>query len=267
MRSFRAIALAGIVAGGLIGPALALDPQPRPSSPLAMPSPAEAFRKGAQALRAGDMRTGVTALEYAAEQGQIGAQWKLGRMYAEGDQIPKDDVRAFNYFSRIANSHAEDSPDAPQSRFVANAFVALGNYYLEGIPNSPIKVDPSRAREMFWYAASYFRDRDAQYNLGRMYLDGNGTGRDPRQAMRWLNASAEKGQNQAQATLGHLLFKGEQVPRQAARGLMWLILAKDGAASEKWIADVYEAAIRQASDDERQLARVYLERYMKDRRE
>ncbi|BAT60335.1 Sel1 repeat protein [Variibacter gotjawalensis] len=267
MRIFSPIALAAVIGAALVAPAMALDPA-RPQSPaLAMPSPTEAFRKGAQALRAGDMRTGVTALEYAAEQGQIGAQWKLGRMYQDGDQIPKDDIRAFNYFSRIANSHAEDSPDSPQSRFVANAFVALGNYYLEGIPNSPVKADSSRAREMFWYAASYFRDRDAQYNLGRIYLEGNGAQRDPRQAIRWLNAAAEKGQNQAQATLGHLLFKGEQVPRQAARGLMWLILAKDGANADRWVTDLYEAAVRQASDDERQLARVYLERYMKDRRE
>ena len=55
-------------------------------------------------------------------------------MYANGDGVTQDDLRAFEYFSRIANAHAEDSPSAPQSAIVANAFVALGRYYLNGIP-------------------------------------------------------------------------------------------------------------------------------------
>ena len=93
-------------------------------------------------------------------------------MYADGNGVTQDDLRAFEYFSRIANAHAEDSPSAPQAAIVANAFVALGRYYLNGIPNSKIKSDPERAREMFSYAASYFGNADAQYDLARLYLDG-----------------------------------------------------------------------------------------------
>ena len=33
-----------------------------------------------------------------------------------------------------------------------------------------------RAHDMFYYAASYYGDRDAQYRLGCMYLDGQGVG-------------------------------------------------------------------------------------------
>src|SRR5580700_7478619 len=50
------------------------------------------------------------SLQYAAEGGHPIAQWKLGRMYADGDGVAQDDLRAFEYFSRIANAHAEDSP-------------------------------------------------------------------------------------------------------------------------------------------------------------
>ncbi len=233
------------------------------------PTPLQAFREGAQALRAGHMARAVTALQYAADQGHTAAQWKLGRMYAEGEGVKQDDLRAFEYFSRIANAHADDSPETPQSRFVASAFVALGQYYLDGIPNSTVKANPRRAREMFAYAASYFGDPDAQYNLARLYLDGAGSPKDPRQAARWLGLAAHKGQYQAQALLGHMLFKGEYVPRQAARGLMWLTLARDGAgvSGEKWIAEMYDAAFKLATEDERSLALVYLERWMKSRRE
>jgi hypothetical protein len=121
---------------------------------------------------------------------------------------------------------------------------------------------------MFNYAASYFGDPDAQYHLGRMYLDGANGSKDPRQAARWLQLAATKGQYQAQAVLGSMLFKGQALPRQAARGLMWLTLARDAAGSqETWITDLHAAAFKQASDDERALALVYLERWLKGKRD
>jgi hypothetical protein len=97
----------------------------------------------------------LSALQNAADDGDLIAQWKLGRMYADGDGVAQDDLHAFEYFRRIADTHAEDSPSAPQAAIVANAFVALGRYYLSGIPNSSIKADPEWAREMFSYAASH----------------------------------------------------------------------------------------------------------------
>ena len=64
-----------------------------------------------------------------------------------------------------------------------------------------------------------------------------------------------------------MLFKGELVPRQAARGLMWLTLASDAAGpQDKWIRDLHEAAFKQATDDERSLALLYLERRIKGAR-
>ncbi len=98
-------------------------------------TPMEAFRYGTQALKTGETAKAVVSLEYAAQNGHAMAQWKLGRMYAEGEGVIRNDLRAFEYFRRIADGHADDSPGTPQARFVANAFVALGHYYLDGIPN------------------------------------------------------------------------------------------------------------------------------------
>lgn len=208
----------------------------------------------------------LTALQYAAEGGHPIAQWKLGRMYASGDGVARDDLRAFDYFSRIANSHAEDSPAAPQAQVVANAFLALGRYYREGIPNSRVKPDRERAREMFAYAASYFGNPDAQYNLARMYLDGNQ--RDAKYAARWLGLAAQKGQLQAQVLLGQMLFNGDVLQRQAARGLMWLTLAKENAGpDEDWVQDAYETALKRASEDDRALAVRMAERWGQGRRD
>jgi uncharacterized protein len=238
---------------------------PQPQAPL---TSFQAFESGTRALRAGDTNAGLSALEYAAANGHPVAAWKLGRMYADGDGVKQSDLRAFEYFRAIADAHADEVPGTAQARFVANAFVALGSYYLDGIAQSPVKPDARRARDIFAYAASYFGDPDAQYHLGRMYLDGAGGIREPKQAARWLWLAAGKGQYQAQAVLGAMLFKGEYVARQAPRGLMWLTLARDAASpQESWIADLYAAALKQASEDERAIALVYLERWLRGRRD
>jgi exopolysaccharide production negative regulator len=257
---------AGSGRGLLIQPAMAFDGTATPST--ASLTPSQGLRDGTapqtpdEAAKAKEF----SALQYAAEQGGTAAQWKLGRMYADGKGVPQDDMRAFDYFSKIANTHAEEPPGSPQAHIVANAFVALGRYYLTGIPNSDIKSDSSRARQMFAYAASYFGDADAQYELGRLYLDGNPG--DVHEAARWFLLAATKGQCHAEAALGDILFHGQYVPRQAARGLMWLTLGRDCAGpDETWVNALYDDAFRHASDDERAMALVYLKDWMRRRQD
>jgi uncharacterized protein len=203
------------------------------------------------------------SLEAAARSGDVEATWKLGRMYADGDGVTQSDPRAFEYFRMLADSHGDETPGTGPAVFVAKAFVALGGYYLTGIPNSDVKPDPVHAHDMFNYAASYFGDPDAQYHLGRMYLDGQGVGKNTKQGLRWLSLAADKGQYQAQAVLGALLFTGQSVPRDGARGLMWLTLARDAATQgETWITDQYIAAWKQATETERRTAPGYLEKWI-----
>jgi uncharacterized protein len=270
MRIRKFLLMTLLIGTGLAMPVFALDgSQPVPAMASMPVSAMEAFRSGAHLLKAGDTAKALYSLEYAAANGNPFAQWKLGRMYAEGEGVAHDDLKAFDYFRGIADNHADDNPDAPEARLVANAFVALGQYYLEGIPDSSVKPDPERARRMFAYAASYFRDPDAQYHLARLYWDGVGVPRDARQAARWFGLSAQKGQSSAQAMLGSMLFSGDHLPRQAARGLMWLTLAKDSARAgeQPWITRLYENAFNQATEDERTLALVYLKRWLQTRRE
>jgi uncharacterized protein len=261
----------GLSIGGDRGPklgltiesAFAFDGSTTPST--ASLNPGDGLRGAARPPESPEKSKELTALEYAADQGQPAAQWKLGRMYADGDGVQQDELRAFNYFSAIANTHPDESPGTPQAHFVANAFVALGHYYLTGIPNSHITPDRARASEMFNYAATFFGDAEAQYELGRLYLDG--TPSDPHEAARWFQLAATKGHCRAQAVLGDILFRGQYVPRQAARGLMWLTLSKDCAGpDEAWVKPLYDNAFHRASDDERAMALVYLEDWLRGRR-
>ena len=64
----------------------------------------------------------------------------LVAIHSRQTNVKHDDLRAFEYFRGIADAHAEEAPGTAQARFVANAFVALGNYYLEGIPGTAVKA-------------------------------------------------------------------------------------------------------------------------------
>jgi len=262
------------------GAAHALDaaPRPQPLTPALAPALApatkygsarDALRSGMRDYNSGDKIGAVHALEYAAGQGHSLALWKLGRMYADGDGVAHDDLKAFEYFSKLADQHADESPDSPNASVVSSAFVALGSYFLDGIQGTYVASNPARAVEMFSYAASYFSDSNAQYNLARLYLEGTGVRKDARHAARWFNLAAEKGHTASQALLGHLLMTGQGVPRQRAKGLMWLTLAREAStdgAKDQWIVDLYQDAFTAADDSDRKLALALLEQYIQARR-
>jgi TPR repeat protein len=260
--------LALFVALALQGGALAFDVKegPAPANPpkgMLFKSVGDSLREGLNALSSGNSEMAVQALGYAAREGNVAAQWKLGRMYQDGEGVRRDDLKAYQHFSQIANRHADVSPDSPHARVVAQAFVALGGYHLAGIPNTRVKRDPTRATEMFHYAAAYFDDADAQYHLGRIFSEGAAGPRDLHQAARWFNLAAEKGHVPAQARLGQMLFNGDGVPRQGPRGLMWMQAAANKALTgrDDWVVELNTRARSLATEDERRLADAYLRKH------
>jgi uncharacterized protein len=215
--------------------------------------------------RSGDKKAARAHLEPAAASGDILAQWKLGRMYADGDGGPVDHYKAFQLFSRIANDRADESPDSPQVSIVSNAFVALGHYWTSGIPKSPVVANQREAAKAFNHAAQLFAHPEAQYQLARILLDGSAGNQEPRLALRWLNLAAAKGHVQAQAVLGRMLFLGESTQRQARKGLMWLEVAREGATASKdgWVLDTHQKAFDASSEEERAAARRQAQRFLK----
>lgn len=227
-------------------------------------NPQAALRAGLEDFKTGDQRSAIEALKYAAAGGESLARWKLAKMYAAGDGVPQDDIKAYDYFSQIVANYDEDNPNPREASVVSSAFVAVGAYSLTGIANTKVVAEPMRALEMFQYAATNFGDPNAQYNLARMYLDGvqGFVDKDVRQAVRWLHLAAEKNHAESQALLGQLLFTGHDgLPLQRGLGLMWLTLAHETAAQspkDKWIDDLFDKATAAASDADRQVAALYL---------
>jgi uncharacterized protein len=265
LATWRRIALMvlGVVMG--LPPALALDGS-KTNAPMIPPknlgSAQQALRVGLDDLKAGNIESSVAALTYAAANGQLLARWKLGEMYAVGDGVPRNDLKAYHYFNQLVDDYDEDQPDQRDLSVISNAFVTVGVYCLNGISNSDVRPDPRRAHELFQYAATTFDDPNAQYNLAHMYLVGaGGLAQDNITAIRWLALAAKKGHPPSQALLGHMLFVGEGVLDQRARGLMWLELGKDGSADPKdqWIRELYQHDFQMATDEDRRAAAAMLE--------
>lgn len=199
----------------------------------------------------------LSALQSAADAGQPIAMWRLGVMYENGEGVEKDQLRAFGYFARIANEHANTPPRSLEADIVAQSFIKMGDYYRVGLPDAGIKADSNRAEALMLHAATYFGDADAQYRVGELYLQEDGLGVNALQSARWLSLAARKGHVAAQARLGDLLFNGEGIEAQPVEGLMWLVVAHKhciGTADEKWVTELLDQAMSVATADQRKQA-------------
>jgi TPR repeat protein len=213
-------------------------------------SPWAVFRFGFSAYKQGHKEEAVEAYRYAAENGQLGARWKLARMYAEGDGIRRDEYEAFKAFSEIVQQDVE--PGSPEESYVSDALVAVAGYLRRGIPGSPVRANPAAAQDYYMRAAANYRNPTAQYEIGRMFLKGEGVKASVTQAGRWLQLAAEKGHAGAQATLGNLLFQSGRVVRGLA--MMTAALERASPADRQWIRGMQEEAFSLAGESDRRTA-------------
>lgn len=221
------------------------------------PTAIDAYRQGLDAHRSGQREAALRALDYAAERGVLGAQLKLARMYENGDGVPRSPGKAFRLYQRVADVYAETSPTHPIARFVAEAFVAVGNYYRTGIPEIDLAPDKARSVGMYRHAASYFGDAAAQYELARMYLAGEGVQKDVGLAVNWLANAIKKHHAPSQALLGDILCRGrDEIRPQPRKGLALLALARENATKEElvWIEPLYASDMAAASSADREAA-------------
>lgn len=238
---------------GAVGQAMAFDDKVFDDKTGVKPksSPWAVFQFGFSAYKNGHKDQAVEAYKYAAENGQIGATWKLARMYAEGDGVARDDYAAFKFFSEIVDQDVE--PGSPEESYVSDALVALGDYLRKGIPGSPVEENEVAAQEYYMRAAANYRNPNAQFEIGRMFLKGEGGVRaSVKQAGRWLQLAAEKGHAGAQATLGNLLFQSGKVVRGLA--MMTAALERAPPADQPWIRNMQEEAFAAAGEADRRTA-------------
>lgn len=85
-------------------------------------------------------------------------------------------------------------------------------------------------------AATWFReaagqgDADAQYHLGLMYTQGLGVPQDYKEAASWYGRAAENGDEKAQLALGIMYFVGQGKARDFVQARKWFNLASNERA-------------------------------------
>ena len=224
--------------------ALAFDPQAGVSKES---GPFDLFKFGFFSYKEGRKSDAVEAYRYAAEKGHTGSRWALANMYADGDGVPENDLEAFKIYSEIAQAGVE--PGSEDTGYFANALIALASYYRRGIPDSPVKIDLSQARQLYFQAASAFGIPEAQFQLGRMMLTGEGGSVSVHQAKKWLNRARNNGHAGAMGLFGNILFQ----EGDTARGLAFMTAALEHCQPKDcgWLQSTQEEAFSVASEEDR----------------
>ena len=195
------------------------------------------------AVRAGRPELAVAAFEFAGNNNHVPALYYLGLLYANNDDRVTDHAKAFNVFHRIVDKYAYVDPQTDfRSVYVVRAAVRLAGYYRSGMPALGLKPDPREAVELLNHAATYFSDLDAQFQLAKMHLTGEGVQGNERYGLHWLSSLARKNHAGAQAFLAELLWRGKFVQKDPNQALVWSTLSVEstGDSDRIWIEEIYQ---------------------------
>jgi uncharacterized protein len=178
----------------------------------------------------------INAITKAAEQGDAGAQWKLGEMYILGLGVLQDDAKAAHWYRQAAEQGN------------AEVQVILGSMYERGQG-----VTKSYAEAVHWYYRAAEQgdvngfsklaifakqgNTGAQILLGNIYKRGKVVVRDYAKAVHWYRQGAEQGDALAQLSLGAMYFNGLGVLQNYVQAYAWFSLSaaqgRKGAATRR----------------------------------
>lgn len=150
----------------------------------------------------------------ANDVGHVPAAKRLGDIYYEGVDTPRDVQKALGYYKRAARL---DHPGAQ---------VALADILWSGEDGVP----QDRKTALGWYQqAAGNGNAAALYALGRAYDLGEGVKADPELAMGFYKTAALGGNPAAKVAMGTYFYEGKMVPRDLALARKWF---EAGAASD-----------------------------------
>jgi TPR repeat protein len=226
----------------LIGAGAAWASQPAREAPAQA-----ALERGLEAYRAGAYEAAIAALKEAASKGgdpaAFFAEFYLARVYADNAGAHTDHAKAFALFRKLADENADIDPDDDQrAPFVAKAFIALAGYVRDGLKDMGIRPNPRRAASYLHHAAIFFGDKEAQFELARLYLSGEASKDDVRRALHYLSALSVRSYPAAQALLAELFWNGRHVRADERRALALITMAVENAPAHDriWIEEIYQ---------------------------
>lgn len=207
-------------------------------------SPGLAFEQGRGAYRLGNYSFAEQALAFAAERGSLLGKHMLATLYADSNAPFTNHAKAYFLYKQIIEEHSKivDVDDDPRAIYVGKSMTAVGRYVLRGLNKAGVGASAERAAAYFHEAATFFRDRDASFELAKLYFTGEGVEQNNKQAISRLSWLSNEGHAGAQAFLADLFWRGKGVPRDQVRALALIMRAVENApASERiWIEETYQ---------------------------
>lgn len=219
-------------------------------------SPREALRQGVSAYQGGYYELAMPALRYAADKGEFMASYYLAKIYQDNTGPYTDHARAYALFEKIADDHLDADPDDPRAQYVGKALTALAGYVLRGLPEIGLAPDAERAVFYLKNASTTFNDEDAQFELAKLQLKGEGVETNVPLGRHWLSVLSQNGHAGAQAFFADLLWRGKHVEPDPARALALIAVAVDNAPPQDamWIEDIYQNIFCGAAEGTRKQA-------------
>ncbi|WP_447888963.1 tetratricopeptide repeat protein [Serratia fonticola] len=136
----------------------------------------------------------ISELQQKAEQGNVQAQYLLGRRYLEAKGVERDHEKGYFWIKKAAEKNNADAQydiasDYENQRDINNALI--------------------------WYKKSAHNgNTTAMFSLGALYRAGMyGIAEDNQEAFKWFNMAAEKGDSSAQGRIAYLYLNGYGVQR------------------------------------------------------
>jgi hypothetical protein len=217
----------------------------------------EALRQGMSAYNGGYYEIAIPALEYAAAEDEFMAEYYLARIYADNSGSHTDHAKAYMLFQRIADQHIDADPDEdPRAPYVGKSLTALAGYVRVGLPEIGLNADPERAVFYLNNASTTFNDEDAQFELAKLQLKGEGVETNVPLGKHWLSILSQNGHAGAQAFLADLLWRGKFMEADRARALALITIAVENAPQNErlWIEDIYQNIFCGAAEGTRKQA-------------
>lgn len=217
-----------------------------------------AFVQGYSAFKGRQYEIAVPALRFAAEHNVMRAKYYLARIYSDNSGGFTDHALAYRLLQQIISGSARVDPkDYRIAPYVARSLISIARYERDGIRALNLKPNTHRAIAYFDQAATFYNDDDAQFELAKHYLSGDGV--EPRvpDALNWLARLSKRGHAGAQAYLANLYWDGRHVARDQVRSLALITVAVENAHEEDrfWIEDVHQNIFCEAG--QRTRTRVY----------
>ena len=203
-------------------------------------------RAGTVAYKTGSYDAALPALKEAAARGndvaRFFAEFYLARIYADSAGTHDRSPKAFMLFRKLADENADIDPDDDRrAPFVAKALIALASYVRSGVREIGVPPNPRRAANYLHHAAIFFGDKDAQFELAKLYLSAEGGNDDVRRGMHYLSTLSEQSYPAAQALLAELYWTGRHVKTDERRALALITMAVENAPAHEriWIEEIY----------------------------